>query len=120
LKLLYREAKILILDEPTAVLTPQETNDLFCNLKKLRSEGKTILLITHKLREVMAFTDRVTVFRAGKVTGEVQTVLTTPEELASLMVGRKVVLNINVPPARPRPEVAIEIAGLSLAGEGAG
>ncbi|MDB6019575.1 MAG: Sugar transporter, ATP-binding protein [Pedosphaera sp.] len=120
LKLLYREARILILDEPTAVLTPQETNDLFCNLKKLRSEGKTILLITHKLREVMAFTDRVTVFRAGKVTGEVQTAQTTPQELASLMVGRKVVLNINVSPASPRPEPAIEIAGLSLAGEGAG
>jgi simple sugar transport system ATP-binding protein len=70
LKLLYRDARILILDEPTAVLTPQETNGLFENLKKLRAEGKTILLVTHKLKDVMSFTDHVTVFRAGKVTGE--------------------------------------------------
>src|SRR5579859_5600543 len=120
LKLLYRDARILILDEPTAVLTPQETNDLFRNLKKLRDEGKTILLITHKLKEVMSFTDRVTVFRAGKVTGEVQTVQTNPQELANLMVGRKVVLNVEVPPAHPRTEPAIEVAGLSLTGKMAG
>ena len=120
LKLLYRDAKILILDEPTAVLTPQETNDLFHNLKKLRDEGKTILLITHKLKEVMSFTDRVTVFRAGKVTGEVQTSMTSPQELANLMVGRKVVLNIEVPPAHPRADLAVEVAGLGLAGTVAG
>src|SRR5579862_778440 len=116
LKLLYRNAKILILDEPTAVLTPQETNDLFRNLKKLWDEGKTILLITHKLKEVMSFTDRVTVFRAGKVTGEVQTSKTNPQELANLMVGRKVVLNITVPLARPSEEKAMEVAELCLAG----
>ncbi len=116
LKLLYREANILILDEPTAVLTPQETNDLFSNLTKLRAEAKTVLLVTHKLRDVMSFTDRVTVFRAGKVTGEVETSHTTPQELANLMVGRKVVLSIDVPPAHPRAEPAIEVAGLSLAG----
>ena len=116
LKLLYREANILILDEPTAVLTPQETNDLFGNLKKLRAEGKTVLLVTHKLKDVMSFTDRVTVFRAGKVTGEVETSRTNPQELANLMVGRKVVLNIEVPPAHPRAELALEVAGLSLAG----
>jgi simple sugar transport system ATP-binding protein len=116
LKLLYREANILILDEPTAVLTPQETNALFVNLKRLRDEGKTILLVTHKLKDVMAFTDRVTVFRAGKVTGAVETARTSAEELALLMVGRKVVLNIDVPPAQPRPEAAVEVAGLSLAG----
>lgn len=120
LKLLYRDATILILDEPTAVLTPQETNDLFCNLKKLREEGKTILLITHKLKEVMRFTDRVTVFRAGKVTGEVKTSQTNPQELASQMVGRKVVLNVEVPSAHPRAEPAIEVAGLSLTGKMAG
>ena len=114
LKLLYRDVKILILDEPTAVLTPQETNELFANLKKLRAEGKTILLVTHKLREVMAFTDRVTVFRAGKVTGEVETAKTTPQELANLMVGRKVVLTVEAAPAKPRAETAIEVAGLSL------
>jgi ABC-type uncharacterized transport system ATPase subunit len=120
LKLLYRDAHILILDEPTAVLTPQETNDLFRNLKRLRDEGKTILLITHKLKEVMSFTDRVTVFRAGRVTGEVKTSETNPQELAGLMVGRKVVLNIEVPPAQSRAELAIEVAGLSLAGATAG
>jgi general nucleoside transport system ATP-binding protein len=120
LKLLYRDAKILILDEPTAVLTPQETSDLFRNLKKLRDEGKTILLITHKLKEVMSFTDWVTVFRAGSVTGEMQTSLTSPQELANLMVGRKVVLNIDVPPARARDELAMEVTGLSLAGVVAG
>ena len=81
LKLLYRDAQILILDEPTAVLTPQETNDLFRNLKKLRDEGKTILLITHKLKEVMSFTDRVTVFRDGKVTGELPTARPIPRNL---------------------------------------
>ncbi len=116
LKLLYRHSNILILDEPTSVLTPQETSDLFANLKKLRDEGKTIVIITHKLKEVMSFTDRVTVFRAGKVTGEVETSRTNPQELANLMVGRKVVLSIDVPPARPRPETAIEVQGLSLAG----
>ncbi len=114
LKLLYRDAKILILDEPTAVLTPQETNALFGNLQKLRDEGKTVLLITHKLKEVMGFTDRVTVFRAGKVTGEVQTSQTSPQELANLMVGRKVILSIEVPPAHPHAELAMEVAALSL------
>ncbi len=116
LKLLFRDANILILDEPTAVLTPQETKELFGNLKRLRDEGKTILLITHKLKEVMSFTDRVTVFRAGKVTGEAATSQTNPQELAALMVGRKVTLSLEVAPARPRAEAAIEAAGLGLAG----
>jgi simple sugar transport system ATP-binding protein len=116
LKLLYRNATIMILDEPTAGLTPQETNGLFQHLKKLRDEGKTVILITHKLKEVMSVTDRVTVLRAGKVTGELQTAQTNPQELANLMVGRKVVLNIAVPPAQPRDETALEVAGLSLAG----
>ena len=116
LKLLYRNAQILILDEPTAVLTPQETNDLFNTLRALRDQGKTVLLVTHKLREVMSLTDRVTTFRAGKVTGETQTSRTNPQELATLMVGRKVVLSIDVPPAQPRPELAIEVTELGLAG----
>lgn len=120
LKLLYRDAKILILDEPTAVLTPQETSILFHHLKKLRDEGKTILLITHKLKEVMSLTDRVTMFRAGKVTGELQTAQTNPQELANLMVGHKVVLSIEVPPAHPHAEEAIEVSGLRLAGADAG
>jgi simple sugar transport system ATP-binding protein len=119
LKLLYREAKILILDEPTAVLTPQETQVLFQNLTKLRDEGKTVLLVTHKLKDVMSFTERVTVFRAGKVTGELATSQTSPQELATLMVGRKVVLSLEVPPARPSAETAVEVAGLNVRG-GAG
>jgi general nucleoside transport system ATP-binding protein len=114
LKLLYRQANILILDEPTAVLTPQETAALFTNLAKLRFEGKTVLLVTHKLKDVMSFTDRVTVFRAGRVTGEVETARTNPQELANLMVGRKVVLHLEVSPAQPRDELAIEVSGLSL------
>jgi len=118
LKLLYREADILILDEPTAVLTPKEANDLFGNLKQLRAQGKTVLLVTHKLQDVMSSTDHVTVLRAGRVTGELETARTNPQELANLMVGRKVVLNIGVPPARPRVETALEVEALTLAGAG--
>jgi ABC-type uncharacterized transport system ATPase subunit len=117
LKLLYRNAQILILDEPTAVLTPQETNALFQHLKMLRDEGKTILLITHKLKEVMAFTDHVTVLRDGRVTGEMPTSQTNPQELAGLMVGRKVELGIKVPPSSPQTEPALELSafnGVSL------
>jgi ABC-type uncharacterized transport system ATPase subunit len=117
LKLLYRDAKILILDEPTAVLTPQETTILFQHLKKLRDEGKTIILITHKLKEVMSITDRVTVLRAGRVTGEMPTAQTNPQELANLMVGRKVVLNVIVPPGQRRDTTALEVEGVTLAGE---
>jgi simple sugar transport system ATP-binding protein len=120
LKLLYRDAKILILDEPTAVLTPQETSALFDNLRRLREQGKTILLITHKLKEVMAITDSVTVFRAGKVTGEMQTSQTNPQELANLMVGRKVILKIDVPNAKPLPELALEVKNLNLIGSSGG
>jgi simple sugar transport system ATP-binding protein len=118
LKLLYRNANILILDEPTAVLTPQESDALFRNLKPLRNRGKTILLITHKLKEVMALTDRVTVFRGGKVTGEVETARTNSQELANLMMGRKVLLKVEVPKANPLPELALEVTNLSLNGSG--
>jgi simple sugar transport system ATP-binding protein len=116
LRLLFREAKILILDEPTAVLTPKETTGLFENLRRLRDEGKTILVITHKLKEVMALTDRVTVFRAGKVTGETATSATTIEDLATRMVGRKLALQIQVPPARPGSDAALEVSDLSVGG----
>jgi simple sugar transport system ATP-binding protein len=102
------------------VLTPQETRALFTNLQKLRDEGKTIILITHKLREVMGFAQRVTVMRAGKVTGQVETAQTSPAELATMMVGRKVKLDIEVAPAHPRDTLAIEVQGLSLAGAQAG
>jgi general nucleoside transport system ATP-binding protein len=114
LKLLYRNANILILDEPTAVLTPQEANALFENLRRLREQGKSILLITHKLKEVMAFTDRVTVLRDGRVTGEKRTSETNPQELANLMVGRQVLLKVDVPPGKPLPELAIEVRNLAL------
>ena len=90
LKALYREANILILDEPTGVLTPSEADHLFRILKNLRDQGKTIILITHKLREIMDATDTVSVMRAGEMTATLQTKKTSPEELAELMVGRKV------------------------------
>jgi general nucleoside transport system ATP-binding protein len=103
LKLLYRDAEILILDEPTAVLTPGEVSGFFRQLQTLREKGKTILLVTHKLNEVIAFTDRITVMRAGKVTGEKRTPDVTAQELAELMVGRKVLLRIEVTPVERRP-----------------
>lgn len=90
LKILSQDSDILILDEPTAVLTPQEIKDLFKNLRDLRDEGKTILIITHKLKEVMVLTDEVTVFRAGKVIGNKKTLKTNTEELAEMMVGRHI------------------------------
>jgi len=96
LKVLYRGAKVLILDEPTAVLTPQETQHLFSVLRTLRSRGTTIILITHKLDEVMKLADRVTVMRAGKVVFETEVASTSVGELAEAMVGRKV--NIGRPP----------------------
>ena len=92
MKALYRGAEILILDEPTAVLTPKEADQLFAILADLRKEGKTIILITHKLREVMAITDRVTVMRGGAVVATVETVDTHASELAQAMVGRSVVV----------------------------
>lgn len=90
IKLLYRKAEILILDEPTAVLTPQEIDELGLVIKKLKSMDKTIIIITHKLKEVIDFSDRVTVMRNGKIIGTVNTNETTPEELTLMMVGRNV------------------------------
>ncbi|MEK2689785.1 ABC transporter ATP-binding protein [Bdellovibrio sp. GT3] len=89
LKILSQDSEILILDEPTAVLTPQEVQDFFKNLRQLKAEGKTILIITHKLKEVMAITDEVTVFRAGKVIGSRKTAETSIADLAEMMVGRR-------------------------------
>jgi ABC-type uncharacterized transport system ATPase subunit len=114
LKLLYREAGILILDEPTAVLTPQETAELFLNLKKLSAEGKTILIITHKLKEVISLADRVTVFRGGKVVGEREIKETNEEDLACLMVGRKVNLHREAPPSPSLKAPVLEIKDLRL------
>jgi general nucleoside transport system ATP-binding protein len=95
LKALYRGADILILDEPTGVLTPQETDQLFRILDSLRKQGVTVVLITHKLREIMAITDRVSVMRGGEMVADRVTAETSKEELAELMVGRKVLLSLD-------------------------
>jgi len=100
LKTLYRGAEILILDEPTAVLTPQETMDLFAAVKTLVRQGKTVIFISHKLREMKAVADRVTVMRDGRVMGTLPVAEATEETLAQMMVGRKVLLRVEKPPAR--------------------
>ena len=97
LKALYGGAEILILDEPTAVLTPQETDDLFAAVRRLVDQGKTVIFITHKLVEVKEISDRVTVLRHGEVTGRVETANVSEEEIARLMVGREVFLDIAKP-----------------------
>ena len=107
LKTLYRGAEILILDEPTGVLTPQEADHLFRILASLKEQGKTVILITHKLREIMAITDRVTVMRRGEVVADVRTADTSREHLAELMVGRKVLLRVEKTHAEPG-EVILE------------
>src|SRR6266403_6145960 len=94
LKALYRHARILILDEPTAVLTPQEVEEFFAILRGMREQGKTIVIITHKLSEVLAISDNVTVMRDGKVVGDLKTSETNAAELARLMVGRDVWLRV--------------------------
>jgi len=100
LKALYRGADILILDEPTGVLTPQEADHLFRILDELRQQEKTVILITHKLREIMAITDNVSVMRQGKIVAHRKTSETDREELAELMVGRKVLLRVDKAPAK--------------------
>ena len=101
LKAFYRKADILILDEPTAVLTPQEAKDLFVIMRKLAASGKAIVFITHKLKEVLAVADRITVLRLGKVAGTADPKTATEAELASLMVGRSVLLQVDKKPAAP-------------------
>ncbi|MEE9429281.1 MAG: ABC transporter ATP-binding protein [Paracoccaceae bacterium] len=98
LKALYRQADILILDEPTGVLTPAEADHLFRILRNLKAEGKTIILITHKLREIMDITDTVSVMRRGEMMSTVKTSETSPEDLAERMVGRKVLLSVDKKP----------------------
>ena len=105
LKILYRAADILIMDEPTGVLTPQETFELFDVLRGLVQQGKTIIFITHKLREVLALTDTITVLRRGKNAGELITSQTNQAEIARLMVGREVLLRVDKTPAHPGPVV---------------
>lgn len=97
LKALYRHARLLILDEPTAVLTPLEVEEFFVILRRMRQQGKTVIIITHKLSEVLAISDEVTVMRDGKVVGRVQTKDTNAAELARLMVGREVLLRVEKP-----------------------
>src|SRR5881409_3785448 len=100
LKALYRRARLLILDEPTAVLSPQEVEEFFAILRRMRKQGKTVIIITHKLSEVLAISDEVTVMRDGKVVGRVQTSQTNAAELARMMVGRDVLLRIEKPQAQ--------------------
>ncbi len=113
LKALYRGADVLILDEPTGVLTPAEADHLFRVLDILKSQGKTVVLITHKLREIMAVTDAVTVMRAGTVVATRPTAETNVEELAGLMVGRRVLLRVEKGPATPGRPV-LEADGLTV------
>lgn len=110
LKALFREAKVLILDEPTAVLTPQETRELFNILNALKEDGHTIIFITHKLKEVLAISDRISVIRDGRMVGEVAAG-TSERELAKLMVGREVVLRVDKKEANPQDTV-LEIRDL--------
>ncbi|MEM5529674.1 ABC transporter ATP-binding protein [Gammaproteobacteria bacterium AS21] len=116
LKALYRGAEILILDEPTGVLTPQEVKQLFDILNALRERGVSVMLITHKLQEILAITDEVTVMRAGTMVASRQTSLTSKEELAELMVGRKVLLQVDKEQASPA-EVVLEAKNLTIKDE---
>jgi ABC-type uncharacterized transport system ATPase subunit len=114
-KVLYRGARILILDEPTGVLTPQEVRELFSILRALRDDGRTIIFITHKLEEVLMLADRITVMRDGKVTGVVSAAGTTKEVLARMMVGRDVLLRVEKDEAEPG-EPVLQVSGLTAAG----
>jgi simple sugar transport system ATP-binding protein len=113
LKALYRGADILILDEPTAVLTPPEADALFELLQALKQQGKTVILITHKLREIMAVTDRVSVMRRGEMVATVETINTSPPELAELMVGRRVLLRVEKSERAPGAPM-LEVENLSV------
>ena len=113
LKMLYRDNDILIFDEPTAVLTPQEITELMKIMKNLAKEGKSILFISHKLNEIMAVSDRVTVLRKGKYIGTVNTSETNKQELSNLMVGRPVQLEVVKEPAKPT-EVILEVKNMSV------
>ena len=113
LKMLYRENEILIFDEPTAVLTPQEIDELMNIMLSFKEEGKSILFITHKLNEIMAVSDRVTVLRKGKCIGTVNTADVTKQELSTMMVGRPVQLEVVKEPAQPK-EVVLSVENLTV------
>lgn len=114
-KVLYRGANILILDEPTAVLTPQETEKLFAVLRNMKADGKSIIIITHKLNEVMAISDKVAVLRKGKYIGTVNTAETNPQALTDMMVGHAVTLDIDRPMAKYH-DLRLEVKGLNCRG----
>jgi len=113
LKVLYREANILILDEPTAVLTPQEVDDLFKVVRSLVDQGKSVIFITHKLKEVLAVADRITVLRNGRVVGSAKPQETTEAELAKMMVGREVILEVDKEQAKPG-ETVLDVQSLRV------
>jgi simple sugar transport system ATP-binding protein len=116
IKLLYREADILILDEPTAVLTPQEVEELFQVIHSLIDQGKSIIFITHKLKEVLSIATRITVLRVGKVVGSTTSQEATEAELAKMMVGREVILEVNKEPAQPG-DVVLDIQDVRILGD---
>ena len=116
LKALYRDARLLVLDEPTAVLTPQEVGDFFVTLRRLADDGRGLIFISHKLHEVMALSDRITVLRDGRVTGDTTPAETSREQLAEMMVGRAVKLAPDKPPVDPG-EVRLSVSGLSVVGD---
>ncbi|MBX3031490.1 MAG: ABC transporter ATP-binding protein [Chloroflexi bacterium] len=113
LKALYRDARILVLDEPTAVLTPQETEEIFAVLRRLAQDGHSIVFISHKLYEVMAIADRITVIRRGKVVGERLPSATDEDDLAELMVGREVQLTVDRGISHPG-DVVLDVRGLEV------
>jgi ABC-type uncharacterized transport system ATPase subunit len=117
LKTLYRGVQLLILDEPTAVLTPQETAELFETMRRFAEQNRTIIFITHKLEEVMSISDRITVMRSGRVIGQRNTKEVTKEDVARMMVGRDVLFSVNKRPATPAENV-LEIKGLSCKSAG--
>jgi len=117
LKVLYRGAQLLILDEPTAVLVPQEVRELFRNLRHLRDQGRTIIFISHKLDEVLEIADRITVLRRGRVIETVEAPCAGPAMLAEMMVGRPVLMNVSRSPA-PSGAVRLEVQGVSVEGAG--
>jgi ABC-type uncharacterized transport system ATPase subunit len=116
LKALYRNAELLILDEPTAVLSPQEVEEFFAILRRMRSQGKTIIIITHKLDEVLAISDEVTVMRDGKNVGEVKTSETSAKDLARMIVGRDVLLRVEKTDAHPSGAV-LSVSGVQIKGK---
>jgi ABC-type uncharacterized transport system ATPase subunit len=116
IKALLREARLLILDEPTAVLTPQETEDLFAVMRSLKASGHSILFITHKLKEVLPIADRITVLRLGRVVGSTVPADSDEQQLASMMVGRSVLLRVSKAPAEPG-EVVLEVEDLTVLDE---